>query len=107
MHTVAIRRQVLDVVPRAAASLYAAFEQARRFSIERVFSVGSHVPLPWAYDYAMEMRDVFGEEFFPYGVGPNRKTLDAFLGFAREQGVCHTAVTVEELFPLRLDQVKA
>jgi 4,5-dihydroxyphthalate decarboxylase len=107
MHTVAIRRRVLDVVPRAAASLHAAFEQARRLSVERIFSVGSHVPLPWAYDYALEMRDVFGEEFFPYGVAANRKTLEAFLGFAYEQGVCHTAVTVEELFPLRLDRVNA
>jgi 4,5-dihydroxyphthalate decarboxylase len=105
MHTVAIRRQVLDLVPKAAASLYAAFEQARRHSLERLFSVGSHVPLPWAHEYAEQIKGIFGGEFFPYGVEPNRKTLEAFLGFAYEQGVCHTPVTIEELFPLRLDRV--
>ena len=107
MHTIAIRRQVLDLVPKAAASLYAAFEQARRFSVERIFSVGTHVPLPWANDYAEEMQDIFGGEFFPYGVGPNRRTLEAFLAFAYEQGVCHTPLTVEELFPLSVERVHA
>ena len=36
---------------------------------------------------------------WPYGVEPNRKTLEAFLGFAYEQGVAHRKVTLDEVFP--------
>jgi 4,5-dihydroxyphthalate decarboxylase len=45
-----------------------------------------------------------GRDIWPYGVNDNRHTLDAFLGFAHEQGVCATRLEVDELFP---DQVKA
>jgi len=45
------------------------------------------------------MRDLFGADPFPYGVEPNRRTLEAFLRFAHEQGVCHRKVAPEELFP--------
>ena len=43
---------------------------------------------------------MFGDgEYWPYGIEPNRVTLDAFLQFCFEQGVCHERLTPEELFP--------
>ena len=42
---------------------------------------------------------------FFYGIGPerggsiNRSTLNAFLKFGFDQGVCHRLLDVEELFP--------
>ena len=99
MHTVAIRKPVLDADPWVAMNLYTAFDEARRLSVERVFSIGTHIPLPWALDHAKKVRDLFGKEYFPYGIEPNRKTLEAFLAFCHEQGVCHRPVAVEELFP--------
>jgi 4,5-dihydroxyphthalate decarboxylase len=107
MHTLAIRREILDSNPWVAVNLYSAFEEARRLSVERMFYVGSLIPLPWAHEHAREMRHVFGKEFFPYGVAANRKTLEAFLRFAHEQGVCHRPVAVEELFPLLVERMSA
>jgi 4,5-dihydroxyphthalate decarboxylase len=45
------------------------------------------------------MQDVVGKELLPYGVEANRVTLDAFLQYAFEQGVCHRRLQPEELFP--------
>jgi 4,5-dihydroxyphthalate decarboxylase len=43
---------------------------------------------------ATAIRGIFEEEFFQYGVGPNRKTVEAFLSFGYERGVCHSLVAV-------------
>ena len=45
------------------------------------------------------MQDVVGKDLMPYGVEANRVTLDAFLQYAFEQGVCHRRLKPEELFP--------
>ena len=42
---------------------------------------------------------ITGDEIMPYGVEANRTTLDAFLQYAFEQGVCHKRMKPEELFP--------
>jgi 4,5-dihydroxyphthalate decarboxylase len=44
-------------------------------------------------------RELFGEDPWPYGVEANRPTLDAFLQYAFEQGVCRRRLTVDALFP--------
>jgi 4,5-dihydroxyphthalate decarboxylase len=59
----------------------------------------SHFPLPWNSDNARRASEMFGPDFWPYGVEPNRKTLEAFLTFCVEQGVAHRPVTIGELFP--------
>ena len=59
----------------------------------------SHFPLPWNPDNARRASDDVRADFWPYGVEPNRKTLEAFLTFAYEQGVAHRQVTLDEVFP--------
>jgi len=43
--------------------------------------------------------DLFGHDYWPYGVDANRITLGAFLQYAHEQGVCHRRLRPEDLFP--------
>jgi 4,5-dihydroxyphthalate decarboxylase len=45
-----------------------------------------------------QWREVAGEDFWPYGVAPNRPTLEAFLQYGFEQGVCRRRLSAEELF---------
>jgi 4,5-dihydroxyphthalate decarboxylase len=100
MHAVAIRHDVVDRHPWVAMSLYKAFSDAKRRSLARALEVtATRFPVPWVSEHAAQARELFGEDFWPYGIEPNRRTLDAFLGFALEQGVCHRPVTVDELFP--------
>jgi 4,5-dihydroxyphthalate decarboxylase len=103
MHVIAVRKEILDVHPWVARNLFTAFDEARRRSIERVLDLtASQVPIPWGNDYAREGQALMGEDFFSYGIEPNRKTLDAFLAYAFEQGVCEKLLTAEEIFPKQL-----
>jgi 4,5-dihydroxyphthalate decarboxylase len=100
MHVLALRREVLDRDPWVAMNLVKAFEEAKRRSLARLADVtASHAPLAWLGDYVAQLRRVFGDDPFPYGLEPNRRTLEAFLQFAFEQGVCHRKLSPEELFP--------
>lgn len=100
MHVIAVRTPVLEAHPWAAMNLFKAFDEAKRRSLARISEIAaSHVPLPWMADTAVSMRALLGADVFPYGIEPNRRTLEAFLQFGYEQGVCHRRLAVEELFP--------
>jgi 4,5-dihydroxyphthalate decarboxylase len=43
-------------------------------------------------------RELMGEDFWPYGVEANRKTLESFLHHHHTQGIAPRRVKVEELF---------
>lgn len=104
MHVIAMRRDVFERHPWAAASLCRAFESAKRGCLARMRDATiSRYPYPWAFAWAEQATALFGEDFWPYGVAPNRRTLEAFLGFCAEQGVTHRPVTLSELFPPDID----
>lgn len=99
MHVVALRREIVRAHPWVAMNLVQAFEEAKRRSLRRLADVTvSSLPLPWAAAQAELSREILGEDFWPYGVEPNRATLQAFLGFAWEQGLMQRRMTPEELF---------
>jgi len=100
MHVVTIRRELVDSHPWIAVSLLKAFEEAKRRSVARALDIKApRFPIPWCYDDARQAQATFGADYWPYGIEANRATLEAFLRYAHEQGVCHRVVAVEELFP--------
>jgi 4,5-dihydroxyphthalate decarboxylase len=106
MHFVAIKRDLCAKHKWIAVNLFRAFEEAKERSIARVRDMMvSHFPLPWNPDNARRASDMFGSDFWPYGVEPNRKTLEAFLTFAAEQGVAHRKVALEEVFPSSVKRI--
>ena len=104
MHAIAIRRDVVDRHPWMAMNLFKAFEEAKRRSLARVLdTTAPRVPIPWCYAHSEEAGALFGNsDVWPYGIERNRTTLEPFLRFAHEQGVCHRLLRVEELFPASL-----
>lgn len=99
MHLVAIRADVLAEHPWVAMNLYTAFREAKRRSVERALDTNApKYPVPWAPANAERAQAIFGDDFWPYGIEPNRVTLDAFLGYAHEQGACARRLAPEELF---------
>jgi 4,5-dihydroxyphthalate decarboxylase len=100
MHVVALRRSLYEQHPWLAMNLYKAFDEAKARSIARASDItASFYPLPWTAQIAEASRELFGPDIWPYGIAPNRVTLDAFLQYAFEQGVCHRLLTPEALFP--------
>lgn len=100
MHTVAMRQDVVDRHPEIGPKLLRGFNEAKDRSLERTLDGNCcRFPLPWGFVHAERMRDIFGDDFWPYGLTANRKPLEAFLDYCFEQGVCHRRLAVEELYP--------
>lgn len=99
MHVLALRRDVYEKNRWIAMNLFQAFLEAKRRSMARVAEFGlSHLPLPWVPDHTRQWREIAGDDFWPYGIEPNRPTLEAFLQYGYEQGVCRKKLEVEDLF---------
>lgn len=108
MHVIVLRREVYERDRWIAMNLFSAFEQAKRAAQARITEIGlSHVPMPWLAEHARRWREIAGEDLWPYGIGANRPTLEAFLQYAHEQGVALRRLRVEELFaPETLERAK-
>jgi 4,5-dihydroxyphthalate decarboxylase len=100
MHLVAIRRALYERHPWIANSLYAAFVEAKRIARARLRYAGSlYAMLPWLQDEIEEIDQIFpGGDPFPYGIEPNRPTLEALLRYMVEQHFIAEPIPLERLF---------
>jgi 4,5-dihydroxyphthalate decarboxylase len=100
MHTLVVKKTVLDKAPWAAGNIFNAFDRARANAVKRAAYEGATViPVPWLAEAARRAKEAMGGDMWPYGLEANRPTLEAFLQFAYEQGVCARKLTPEEIFP--------
>jgi 4,5-dihydroxyphthalate decarboxylase len=100
MHVIAIKRDIIDAHPWVARNLYNAFNESKRRSVARLLDPAvSRYPLPWLPTYARQLADLFGGDPYPFGIEPNRPTLELFLRYTHEQGIAHRLVAPEEIFP--------
>jgi 4,5-dihydroxyphthalate decarboxylase len=100
MHAIVIKNETLARHPWISMNLLKAFEVSKTNSINRLSSlVNSRVAIPWSHVAVQQARQVFGDDFWPYGIEPNKKTLSAFLQYCHEQGVTGRGVQISELFP--------
>ena len=99
MHTVVIRKDVYRAHPFVAASLYRAFCRIPRprdrtaLRHRRADGVA-----PFLIDHIEHSRRVFGDDFWAYGLEPNRPSLDALCRYVHEQGLAPRRITPDDLF---------
>jgi 4,5-dihydroxyphthalate decarboxylase len=99
MHLVAIRRELHEQHRWLATSLYKAFVESKRRALARLRYAGSLAAmLPWLQSDIEEIDDVFGGDAWPYGVEPNRPTLEALVQYMVEQHFIPGIIRIEELF---------
>ncbi len=99
MHLVVLRREFHERHPFAATSLFNALEESKNIARARLRFLGAlRYMLPWLPAEIEEIDDVFGGDPWPYGVEPNRPTLEAFVQFLTDQSMIAEAVAVDELF---------
>ncbi|HUL91505.1 MAG TPA: ABC transporter substrate-binding protein [Burkholderiales bacterium] len=99
MHTVVIRRELYRANRWIAQSLHKAFAQAQRKTYEQLgTSMANATMLPWQSAHVEEARALLGEDWWPYGLEPNRHVLETFLRYHHEQGLSKRRLKVEELF---------
>jgi len=99
MHTLVIRRELYEANRWIAQSLFKAFVQAQRRTYDHLnTTMANATMLPWQAAHVEEARRELGEDWWPYGVAPNRQVLDTFLRYHHEQGLSKRRLEVEELF---------
>jgi len=99
MHTVVVREDVHREHPWVAASLYKAFCAARDLAVDGLYDTDAlRVALPFLISHIEDTWQVFGKDFWAYGLEPNRPTWEAIGRYVHEQGLAPRAVTPEELF---------
>jgi 4,5-dihydroxyphthalate decarboxylase len=99
MHAAGIRRDLLERQPWLAASVYKAFVQAKRLAdAEFAETTALKVGLPWVTAEFDATRGLMGDDFWPYGVDANRKTLELMARYSYEQGLAVRVIPVEEMF---------
>jgi 4,5-dihydroxyphthalate decarboxylase len=99
MHLVVIRADIYERHPFVATSLYRAFCQAKDLALQKMRYPGTlRYMLPWMGSEIEEIDEVFGGDPWPYGVEPNRATLEALVQYLAEQGLIAGPIPVEKLF---------
>jgi 4,5-dihydroxyphthalate decarboxylase len=101
-HLVVVKDELLEAHPGLAEDVFNAFAEAKRIYVEKLRSGSAENPTP-ADEAHRRVMEVIGDPL-PYGIEPNRRSLEELLRHAKTQGIIRRAVTIEELFaePARL-----
>jgi 4,5-dihydroxyphthalate decarboxylase len=99
MHTVVLRRALYEEHRWLAQSFFKAFEQARRRALDGIDETATlKYMLPWLPAEVARTRGLLGDDYWPYGLEPNRAALDTFLRYSFEQGLAQRRLDPVELF---------
>ena len=99
MHVVVIRRDVYERDHWVAMALYKAFAEAQRRTYDDFRQTAAlKAMLPWAAAEAEATRALMGEDWWPYGLAGNEKTLATFARYSHEQGLSKRVLTPRDLF---------
>jgi 4,5-dihydroxyphthalate decarboxylase len=108
MHVLGVRRALAERHPWLPATLMKAFEESKALAWARLRDTSaSEVMLPFLEEQLLSAQRLMGENFWPYGLEPNRKTLETFLRYHHAQGLSRRLLAAEELFhPASLEAFK-
>ena len=106
MHVIAIRREIYDSNRWIAMNLYQAFKEAQQLCYEGLRETAAlKGMLPWFNAHVEETFAMMGEDFWPYGVEKNRKTLETFLRYHHQSGLSPRLLGVDEMFaPVTMEE---
>jgi 4,5-dihydroxyphthalate decarboxylase len=99
MHAVALKRSVYKENPWVAQSLYKALLASKNVALKNLQLSGTlHVALPWLLPEVERTRKIMGDDWWPYGIDKNRKTIEAMCQYSYEQGLSEKLMKIEDLF---------
>lgn len=99
MHIVGVRRELVERHAWLPGAVLKAFERAKTIAVDKLAETSSpKVTLPFVEEQVAAARALMGRDYWPYGIGPNRKVLETFLCHHHRQGLSAREVKVEEMF---------
>ena len=107
MHLVAVKKE-LAADEKLMRAIYRGFCESKdamvRQLVQGMTFNNMTVMIPWLSSLIARDRDLLGEDWWPFGLKANRKSIDAYLRYHREQGLSKRRYTVEDIFvPSMLD----
>lgn len=99
MHAVAIRNDVLKANPWLPESVFNAYSEAKKMMYGNLRKMGwAYISLPWIGQEVEETIKLMGDNYWPYGIAPNRKTLETLFQYSYEQKLAAKRLKIEDLF---------
>ena len=99
MHLLALRRDAYEENPFIATSLFDAMCLSKERARMRMRDLGTlQYMLPWMTADLDELDEVFGGDAWPYGIEPNRPTLEALVRYLCDQAIVKAVMPIEDLF---------
>ncbi len=99
MHAVAVRDDLIEEHPWLLEAVFNAFSQAKQLTYDHLEKAAWVMDsLPWIGQEFEETRELMGDNYWPYGIAPNRTALEALFRYSYEQGLAGRELTIEELF---------
>jgi 4,5-dihydroxyphthalate decarboxylase len=99
MHSVAVRKSLLQDNPQLIAAIFQAYSEAKSRSYAYMNSIGWAADmLPWYGQELEYTKAEMGPNFYSYGIQSNRKSLETLFRYSYEQGLASRQLKIEELF---------
>jgi 4,5-dihydroxyphthalate decarboxylase len=96
-HLVAIRNTTLAAHPDLAVDVFETFAESKRLYVEKLRA--GTIAEPTAVDEMhRRVMEITGKDPLPYGLAPNRHTLEELIASATAQGILTKPTTPEEMF---------
>lgn len=99
MHLIALRRDVYEANPFIATSLFDAMCESKERAKVRMRDLGTlNYMLPWMTADLDEIDEIFDGDAWPYGIEPNRPTLEALMTYLTDQAIIKAPMPIDEMF---------
>ena len=99
MHLLGVRRTLVDQHPWLPVALLKAFDAAKRMTMAALADPAApKVTLPFLDEQVRAAQRLMGQDYWPYGLEPNRVVLETFLDHHHRQGLSPRKLAPEELF---------
>ena len=102
MHVTVMSQRLAEEQPWVVESLFDAYQEAKKLARSRQGPTKSEQPT--SGEVTEEMVQLMGDDPWPYGIGPNRKALEALAEGAYDQELVGRRYQVEELFAPNLPE---
>ena len=107
MHAVAISNEIVEDYPWLPKAIFEAYSKSKSTAYADMNQKWFLRTIPWFAQEVESTRELMGDNFFPYGIEPNEKALNALLRYVYEQGMARRRLKIEDVIhPAALDFVE-